>query len=236
MRFTVDGIPSLNGGKDVIYGAGISYQFIPDTQILKICHKDENHHLLHMECKGFLQEHIGGYIECLEKAMQIHALLLSSDATNRIVDVISIEKLPSLLHHTVGVARDSYALHLNQFEEFSEVLRREYNLKCAYIKYIHGSSFMVENEYEGHFKARIKTHNNDRATVRSCVLHHLLQNMADSIMMDIVSKAYANNQRDEAHLLMKLSSRLGTMGRILDAGYIPAEQMNVAVAKVRGRG
>jgi len=216
MHFTIREISSSNEDNYVIRDMGIEYQFIQKTQTLKILPQGQNKDLLHIECKEFLQGHISNYIEHLTKAIQIQALQLSGEQTNRIIDVIAWEKLPSLLHHATETARDCYMLHNGQLNKFSEFLRQDYDLKCAYIKYIQSSPFVTGNKYAGHFTARIKTFSNEKTTLRSCTLPRLLCHMADAIIMDIVSKYYAHNQREEAELLMKLSTRLNMIGRTLD--------------------
>lgn len=231
MRFTLGDISPCSGGMGESYGVGISYRYCKESSTLQLIDKCRNRHLLHVACSAFLSKDLQGFVELIEKSLQAQSLKLSGQTTHRIVDVIHSDKLASLIYHTVATARDCYSLKHEAYCDFTHSMRRDYQLHEAYIKFIKGTH-ASDHDYKGHFKARLKTLSAHTVTARSCQLPHLLQNLANIIMTDLVVQEYQSHDTHVATNLVKLSSQLDMMGLILDPDYIPKNCLITSTTRI----
>ncbi len=138
-------------------GVGFKYLYNPQNNILSITTKEQAP-LLNLELKSSLLKDPLRYIQNIDKAAQICALMLSANKTHDLTDIFDDSRLISMLISSSKLAHDSYELQLMEFKGFSRRFCAENRLRDLQIKRINGRA-----PNDRFFAAKIQTKQNSAA-------------------------------------------------------------------------
>ena len=160
------------------------------------------------------------FIEHLEKATQIKALLLSANKTVKLCETIVPEKLSAIAKSVSKLALNSYDLKTDNLEKYSRLIKRSYGL--AHFEIVRISYDKISDSY---FKAKIISCKNNQVIVRDENLHRLLRKLSEKIISDLIPLEYSSRSNACTDQLLRLSTRLSVMGKIVDSHFFPEKYL-----------
>ena len=208
-------------GSFVAWGAGFEYQYLADLKALKVSRTAKDYTLAHLKFDRFISKEPRTFVQSLDKANQIKALMLSNNATNRLSDTIDEVRLGPLIKSSAHLSRHVFDLNFKNYSRFSRQLTKEFGLKHFKIK-----RFMSEDEEQAFFVARLQTQHNNSICVRGCTMEGLLSSLSDRTVRDLITMEFGHQFEDSAYKLLSMSTKLSAIGNILDENYEPKKHVN----------
>ncbi|HOO81805.1 MAG TPA: hypothetical protein PK513_04830 [Alphaproteobacteria bacterium] len=113
-----------------------------------------------------------------------------------------------------------YGLHCKDFDHFSTLFCRDFNLKSLIIKRLSSDS-----QEKSFYLASITTQHNNSVCARSDNLSGLTTLLSNKILSDLIAVEFGLNRDSSAQNLLGAASKLATIGRVLDNNFIPEEKL-----------
>jgi hypothetical protein len=203
-------------GSFVAWGTGFTYEYNSEKKALNIVHAIQNKPLIYIDLDRHLAKNPLLYARMLEKVTQVNALVFSNNHDINLADIFENNRLIPILENSAIVARHSYDLETEKFENFSYRFCETYILKSLQLtKYANrtpGSVF---------YAAEMKTENNNSVHARASQLNQLLDKLSEKTVRDLMTTEYNHHFYKSAQNLLVVSSNLSVMGRVLDKNFIP---------------
>ncbi len=158
------------------------------------------------------------FIQHLEKATQIKALMLSSNETIKLCQTIVPEKLTAIAKSVSKLALNSYDLGTERITNFTKLIRRSYGLKEFEISYIDHESSGAKPYY----KAKIVSCRDNCVVVREDTMHQILKKLSEKILSDLIALEFSSRNNNCSEQLLRLSARINVMSKIIDDRFDPA--------------
>ncbi len=207
-------------GSFIVWGTGFRFEYEAQTSFLNVTPLDEKRALVHLKLDRHLVKDPLTYVESLDKANQIKALMYSNNATINLAEIMDDERVASLIETTASISRCAFDLHTHNFERFSKMLCQKFDLKNVKIKKFR--SRRKENEL---YLARIQTRYNNSVCVRACTLTGLTAALSERTLRDLITMEFGHSYNNSAHSLLNVSSKLATISHILDQNFIPERKL-----------
>lgn len=208
-----------SGSSGNFEATGVSFSYLYDasanslTILRKTCLECES---LNIQLPEKIKANPKLFVQHLEKATQIKALILSSNATIKLCETIVPEKLIAIAKSVSRLALNSYDLDNNRISKFSDILRRGFGLKQLEISYIeHPSS-------QPYYKAKIISRRDNCVVVREDTIDETLKKLSESIVSDLIMRELSAHSDHNSQKLLNLSTRLSVIAKILNNDFIPS--------------
>lgn len=207
-------------GSFVFWGTGFRYQYEAEKALLRITAQDEDRAVAQIKLDGQLAKDPLAYVRSFNKTNEIKALMYSNNATINLAETMDTARIGGLIESTARISRCAFDLNTLNFERFSRVICRDFDLKSLKVKQF--------NSREGDrdlFLARIQTKYNNSVCVRACTLAGLTAALSDRTLRDLITMEFGHSYNNSAHGLLKVSSKLSTISCILDENFIPERKL-----------
>ena len=215
-------------GSFIACGVGILYKYTAQTHTLEIFRQQKRTYLFNLPLESISRERVSFLIEKLDKAAQIKALMISNHKTNNLTLTISADKLPAILQSAYRLAFYALDAKTGEWQKLAYTICNDFALKQFKIK-----RFICPSAGTAYVRAAIKTYRDNEVTVREKNLPVMLKRLSEKVMQDLIMVEFAYRHDSHAHQLVSLSSKLATLGRVLDPAYEPKSQIFVARRRPR---
>ncbi|MCC6598225.1 MAG: hypothetical protein IT559_05510 [Alphaproteobacteria bacterium] len=162
------------------------------------------------------------YVMTFEKTNQIKALMYSNNTTTDLGRTVSLERMTAILESTAKTSRYAYELQRENLEDFAESFAQDMDLKTLKIR-----KFQSRTGSMAFYAARIQTRKNNTISVHGCLLSATLAGLAEKVLHDLLPLESGYRFERPAQKLLRLSSELATLSRIMDDNFIPEHRMPV---------
>lgn len=158
-------------------------------------------------------------VSYLDKAAQIKALMLSNGETIRIGETMEPRRLKGLTSALFDTALYALDLEAGKSRRFTTYMSQAYDLKHFSIKH-----FTCPTSETAYYRASLRTHSDNELVGRSLTLHGILMTVSEKIVGDLIALEF-NARDNSAQNLLSLSSKLSSIGRILNEGFYPSQKI-----------
>lgn len=202
-------------------GTGLKYRYDGRKNALHISVGGSCNGLYTLFCPKRIQKNPQDFIYFLERASSIKALILSNNKTTDLTKTLNEERLKPILQSVFDIAIQSYDLHQENFDTFTDRLVAQYDLEDLQIKYMHST-----RSGTSYYRLFIKTKSGHDAVIREKQIDHLIRSSARTISGDLIPLVLTGKKNTEGEKVLHLSTILGILGRILNKDFKPEIQMN----------
>ncbi|MFP4312738.1 MAG: hypothetical protein ACLFR0_00305 [Alphaproteobacteria bacterium] len=207
-------------GSFAVSGESFRYEYDADKNRLAITRKDCACDRFHIQLPEKIKANPRLFVHQLEKATQIKALILSNNQTIRLCETIVPDKLITIAKSVSRLALNSYDIGNNRISRFTDILRRGFGLKILEISYIdHNSSG------QPYYKAKIVSQKDNCIVVREDTISDTLKKLSEYIASDLIIRELTAHSDHSSQKLLKLSTRLSVIAKILNDSFVPAKFM-----------
>lgn len=203
------------------WGIGLSFEYNHDSQQLSIIHARRYKPILDIALDAQAAQNPREFVRFLEKATQIHALMLSNNTTVDVTEILGIRKLRSYIENTLATASMALLLDSGDYADFEEIFCDRYNLRT--LKIAVNESWSADNRL---FSANLETTKGNKAAGQAFYLYNALFSLSKSIVADLIVVELNNNFHSGAHTLLTASSKLSTLSFMLNPSYEPRRRIN----------
>ena len=212
----------VSQGSFTVWGAGFLYEYEANDKVLNIALPDEDKAIVKIKLDDVLANDPMVYVDTLDKANQIKALLYSNNTTVNLAETLDTHRVASLIKTTARISRCAYDLDHKNFERFASMFCKEFDLKGLKIKKYSGRNERSHNFYLG----RMQTRTDNIICARSCSLAGLMTALSDKTMNDLISLEIGMHNDSAAHKLLSASSKMLTISHILNKNFIPQHKLS----------
>ena len=205
---------TLADGSFKALGAGFQYDYDSAVNRLSVIHGNEDTAFAKIRFNKFISQNPTNYVEALDKAHQIKALMLSNNATTNLAELLEASRLGAMIKSSAKLSSQAYDLNFKNFSRFSRHCTREFNLKHFKIK-----RFCSEDKENTFFVARIQTHHDNAISVRACTLEGMISSLSERTLRDLITMEFGHQYENSAVTLLNLSTKLSTISRIIDKNF-----------------
>ena len=213
-------------GSFLAWGAGFGYHYEAEHNSLNITHKETRLHLARVRLNRHMAENPKAFVEQLNKAHEIKALILSNNETIKLADTIDAKLVGGIIKNSARLAKCAHELSHHSFSNFSRRFIKEFEVKKLKIKTIKNNG-----EDQILFVARLQTLHNNSVCVRACTLEGLLSVLSERTLRDLITMEFGHQYQNSAFNLMRLSAKLSKIGNILDENFIPEKHIRIPAVK-----
>lgn len=203
------------------WGTGFRYNYNNKKRALTVFHRNSERLLAQFKLDRLLSKHPLAYVELLEKACQINALMVSNNATVNLADTMELRYISPIIHSVGDLSRHAFDLQSLSLKRFGEMFSEEFDLKSVKIKL-----FEPKDDTPAFFIARMQTHHENGFCVRSCSLPGLMAAMSDRTVRDLITMEFGHRFEGSAHNLLNASSKLSSLSLILDDDFVPKQKIS----------
>lgn len=200
------------------WGAAFNYRYNAVGNALAVYRNESGCTTLNITLPAKIADNPLLFIQQLEKATQIRALMLSSNATLRLCQTIVPEKLTAIARGVSKLALNCYDLRTDRIEKFTKLVRRSYGLKEFEISHIG----YEQSGTKPYYKAKIVSCRDHCVVVREDNIHSLLKRLSDGIISDLITLEFSSRNNHCSEQLLRLATRLSVMSKIIDDRFDPA--------------
>ncbi|HRQ59981.1 MAG TPA: hypothetical protein PLO23_00435 [Alphaproteobacteria bacterium] len=158
-------------------------------------------------------------VNYLDKAAQIKALMLSNGETIHIGETMEPRRLKGLTSALFDSALYALDLEAGKSRRFTTYMAQTFDLKHFSIK-----RFTCQTSDSVYYRASLRTHSDNELVGRSLTLNGILMTVSEKIVGDLIALEF-NARDNSAQNLLSLSSKLSTIGRILNEGFYPSQKI-----------
>lgn len=203
------------------WGIGLSFEYNSNSQQLNIIHARRYKPILDIALDAQAAQNPQEFVRFLEKATQIHALMLSNNTTVDVTEILGMRKLRSYIENTLATAAMAILLNNGNYEDFEEIFCDRYDLHSLKINI--NESWSADNRL---FSATLETAKGNKVTGQAFYLYNALFSLSKTIVADLIVMEMNNNFNTAAHTLLTASSKLTTLSFMLNPGYVPRRRIN----------
>lgn len=201
-------------------GTGFRYYYDSTSQILEIADLKVRRKLVSFALSGYGIDNALLFITYLDKACQVKALMYSSHQTTSLPDIINHTKLASILESAAETAGFAHHLKLRHLDKFIAAFKSAFTMQDLIIQRIY-----ADGPHREFFKAELETLSGNTAIGRSTTLNGALSRLAENIMRDLIAIEFGDHSKGSAHTLLRISSRLSLIARLLDDSFQPVHKL-----------
>lgn len=216
MSFTLKHREQGSRGSFVAWGMGLRYEYDPAPQVLTISDAGKNRPLLYLDFDEDLSDSALFYTQILEKTTQTEALLFSNNTTVDLSEIFDDGKLIPILESSVRIARYGFDLKRGFFLRFTSFFCEDFLLKSLSIQ-----AAARKGTDKPLYFATLQTINNHAITSCAPDLHTVMTELSQKTVHDLIAAELGCHMQTSAHNLLRLSSKLNILGRILDNNHMP---------------
>lgn len=204
------------------WGIGLSYEYDSHTQKLSIIHARRYKPILDIDMSLQAAEKPMDFIKFLDKATQIHALMLSNNRTIDVTEILGIRKLSSYIENTLVTATMALLLSLQEYANFEEIFCDRYNFRALKISCT--KSWSPDNRL---FNVELETFKGNKIAGQAFYLYSALFSLSKTTVSDLMIMEMNNNlhANEQMHALLTASSKLSTLSLILNEGFEPRRRI-----------
>ena len=184
------------------WGIGFSYNYNKDQHSLTVLHKETERLLTKIKLDRRLSQAPLPYVEMLEKASQISALMVSNNRTVDLSKTIELQHMRPLLKNVARLSRYAFDLEYQYLSRFCRVFCKEFDIESLKIKQF--SSNEIEDTF---FIARMQTKNGNGISVRACTMTGIMAAMSDRTLRDLITMEFGHRYENSAQNLLNASSK-----------------------------
>jgi hypothetical protein len=203
-------------GSFIAWGACFFYEYNAPGYELTISVREGEKPLVSMTVSKLIHRKILQFVNYFDKAAQIKALMLSNGGTINIAQTMETQRLRGIANTLFDHALFSLDLDAGKPRRFTATLAQLYDLKHFSIRH-----FTCTKSSTGYYRASLKTHGDNELVGRSLTLHGILMTVSDKIISELIALEFSS-RNNSAQNLLSLSSKLLTVGRILNEGFYPS--------------
>ena len=204
-------------GSFIACGVGILYKYTVPTRTLEIFLRKNRTYLFRMSLEERDTSDIYKLIQTFDKAVQIKALMISNHQTNDITKTLGAEKLQAIINSAFKIAFYAFDAEMGEWEKFNLAMKTDFKLRKFRMKRL-----ICPSAGTAYIRCGIETPRNNELTVRAKTTAEVIKTLSEGIIQDLIAVEFAYRTDSFAHQLVTLSSKLGTLARLLDANYNPA--------------
>ena len=156
------------------------------------------------------------FVENLDRANQIKALIYSNNKTIDLTETIGSPRIGAILDSTASGSSYASALLEANFEEFTQRFVKDKGLKHMKIK-----KFLSNDRLSSFYVGRLQTMHDNSVSVRNCTLSGLMAALSEKIIRDLIPLECGHDFKSASQTLLRASSKLSFIGAILDKDFIP---------------
>lgn len=201
-------------------GVGIHYCFDCKNSTLSISTAHTKDVLALIDLDKAVTDYPGVFIEYFEKATQIIALVYSGNKNINLVDILEASRLAEILKTCARHVHHAILLENYEFQSLGAEFCKYYDLNALDIKKIE-----ARTNSAGFYHARIITKYGNSAEVFAYQLDKLVLNLSEKIVADLITAEFGSTPRQYSQKLLIASTALGTIGRILNKRFNPADRI-----------
>ena len=204
------------------WGSEFRYDYNKNKSALDILHQDTEGLLARLKLDQDVSSNALSYVQLVEKASQINALMFSNNATVKLMDTMRLERLQPIIKNIVKLSRHAYDLQTLNLDRFCHFFADEFDLQSVKIK-----KFTSRNENNSaFFIARMLTHHDNGISVRACTMTGIMAAMSDRTLRDLITMEFGHRFKGSAHNLLNASSKLSSLSYILDENFVPESKIS----------
>lgn len=188
--------------------------------MLSIFGKRDGRRFAHLNFTAMASKNPLEYVNHLDKTNQIKALMFSNNHTVNLAETMESHRIAAILKSTAQTSYYAHILNTKNFRRFSSLFSKDIGLQHLKIK-----KFTSRNKEKEFFVARLKTLRNNSISVRGCTIPALMACLSDKTVRDLMAAEFGCPQASAAQTLLIASSKLATISRILDVGFIPEDKL-----------
>ncbi len=207
-------------GGFIALGVGLRYEYDTTKHALRVATLGADTDLFTLLCPQRTKNDPEYLVHCLEKAACIKALMLSNNETINLSQTMNVCRLKPVLQNVFELAIQSHDFAFGHFDQFTSRLSNLYKLEDFQIKHMQCS-----RSGTAYYRLFVKIASGDDIVVRETECDTLLIKSAQHIVRDLIPPILSQPSRENADLLLMLSSRLSLIGRILNENYRPDLQV-----------
>lgn len=216
-------------GSFIAWGACFFYDYNAPGYELNISLQEGEKPLVSLTVSKRIHRHILRFINYFDKAGQIKALMLSNGTTINISHTMEPQRLRGIANTLFDHALFALDLDAGKPRRFTATLSQLYDLKHFSIRH-----FTCSKSSTAYYRACLRTHDDNELVGRSLTLHGILMTVSDKIIAELIALEFGS-RNNSAQNLLSLSSRLLTIGRILNEGFYPSMKIRqLEVAETSG--
>ncbi|MCB1652046.1 MAG: hypothetical protein KDI46_08340 [Alphaproteobacteria bacterium] len=203
-------------------GTGFSYHYCPSDKMLSINDEAHTHTYISINCAKSAFQNPEEYLQYLDKTNQIKALMFSNNQTVNLAETLDKKRIPAILKHTTRTSLYAYMLQKRRYREFSYHFASDAGIQDIEIKKYTSATNPGKNFYVG----RLKTKQNNIVSARGNDIPELFASLSDRTIKDLIAIELRCTHENAAQALLNASTKLGTISRVLDKAYHPAETLS----------
>ncbi|MCK5284786.1 MAG: hypothetical protein KAJ86_04285 [Alphaproteobacteria bacterium] len=214
-------------GSFIAWGIGFNYKYNPDDHILEVSDARKNSPLLHIYLDRHVSRYPVSYIENLEKATQINALMLSNNKTIDLSEILNGSRIIAILENSVRLSRYSFNLEHKKFKHFSYGFCNDFNINLIKIKEI------KTRDSKNFYIAKLRTQNSNEIKATSFSIHGIMKNLSKTAINELMDIEYAHYHSQSAYNLLSASSNMESISHILNNGFSPYKKITEYNRKIK---
>lgn len=203
-------------GSFVACGVGLLYQYSVTTHTLEIFQRKGRDYMFRLGLDGVDADDIPILIENFDKALQIKALMISSHKTNDLTKTMSPDRLQVIIKSAFRIALHACDAQLGHWKRLNLSIEKEFKLKRFKLKRL-----ICPSAGTAYIRCGIETPRENELTVRAKTTAAVFKILSEKIIHDLMTIEFAYRTDSYAHQLVTLSSKMGTLSRVLDQSYVP---------------
>jgi len=219
----IDTMEGFAGCASTIWGLGLCYEYDQNSGHISIIHAQRYQPIIDVYVDINTSIYLSDFIHTIEKITQIQALILSNNATCDITEILTRRRMKVYFEYVIETARRACYLRHGDYDSFIDNMCEDFGL----------SGFNIENLNKGYsnnnfFKLSIHT---KRGNVIACEGFHLrycLSTLSQKTISDLLVVETSHNFQADARRLLKMSSNLSMLARVLDEQFIPRRKVKLA--------
>jgi len=212
-------------GSFIACGVGILYKYTAPTNTLEIFLRENRTYLFRMPIGERGAENIQALIHNFDKSVQIRALMISNHKTNDITKTLGAEKLQTIIRSAFKIGFYAFDAQIGEWDKLNLAIAQDFNLRKFKIKRL-----VCPSAGTAYIRCGIETPRNNELTVRAKTPSGVIKVLSERIIQDLIALEFAYRTDSFAHQLVTLSSKLGTLSRLLDKNYIPAQNVSKSLS------
>ena len=210
-----------NKGSFDARGSGFRYVYDSDKKHLHILSSRNRKPILEIPFDHNGLKNPYDYVNDINKATQIYAMMISNNETVDLSNVLDGSKLSSILQSSVRVARYSHYLQTEEFSKFSRRFSTHSRLHVLKIKRIIGRT-----THQDVYVGKLRTKKNGATKAVSTTLHGAIKDLSEQTIRDLLSTEQWSVHQHDAHNLLSVSTNLATISHILNERFSPHKRIS----------
>lgn len=207
-------------GSFTTLGTGFKYEYHSGPQKLNVLHVGTGRTLIDIDLANGPHVNPESFIRTLDKSYQIRALTLSNNTSIDLSQTFEERRLMPVLTETAQLARLSFDLMHENFEQFDRYFCQDTPFKNMKINRLRRFDAGLAS-----YSAQLETKHNNKLTVESQSLHGIMSKMSQKIIQELITKEFVLRFDASANMLLSASSKISILSMILNDKFMPERKL-----------